>query len=46
MYLYRFININTNMGNGRMIYIVKWREYPLIRKQGRMTLSTIKTIII
>jgi hypothetical protein len=23
----RFINININVGNARMTYIVKWREY-------------------
>jgi hypothetical protein len=26
IYLSRFININMNMGNARITYIVKWRK--------------------
>ena len=27
IYIYRFININMNMGNARMTYIVKRKKY-------------------
>ena len=32
IYLSRFININMNVGNARMAYIVKWREYIAINR--------------
>ncbi len=30
IYMSRFVNINMNVGNVKMTYIVKWREYILL----------------